>query len=100
MNAPVPELSEVLSEAVVGAGVVLQQTPLALTVSPPPDVTLPPPVAVICVMAVMSSVVTVGTCVVIGSVLLQEKRMAVTAIDKITVSKEIILVGFIAQGVV
>ena len=40
---PVP--STVLLFAVVGTGLVLQHTPLAVTVAPPSDITLPPLVA-------------------------------------------------------
>ena len=39
---------------------VFQQTPLAVTVAPPSDVTLPPPVAVVWVMFVTAAVVRIG----------------------------------------
>ena len=44
----------------MGEVVVFQQTPLAVTVAPPSDVTLPPPVAVVWVMFVTAVVVTAG----------------------------------------
>jgi hypothetical protein len=59
-NTPVPVPSEVRLSAVVGFGNVLQQTPLAVTVTPPFAVTLPPPVAVVCAMSTTSDVDTVG----------------------------------------
>ena len=59
-NTPVPVPSEVLSFAVVGLGDVLQHTPLAVTVVPPPEETFPPLVAVFTSMFEASVVVTVG----------------------------------------
>ena len=60
-NAPAPVPSLVRLFAVVGLGDVLQQTPRAVTEAVPSAVTFPPPVAVVCAMAVMgSTVVTVG----------------------------------------
>ncbi len=50
----------VLLLAMVGEEDVLQQTPLAVTVAPPSEVTFPPPVAVVWVMLVIELVVTVG----------------------------------------
>ena len=95
VKAPSPVPSEVMFEAVVGAGVVLQHTPLAFTVIPPPDVTFPPPVAEVWVIAVMASVVTVGTCTVTGSVLLQELKVTMADMDINMISKEDILIEFI-----
>jgi len=59
-NTPVPYPSVVLLSAIVGLGVVLQQTPLAATVAPPSDVTFPPLSAVVWVMFVTVVVVKVG----------------------------------------
>ena len=53
-------LSLVFKSAVVGFAVVLQHTPLAVTEAPPSEVTLPPDVAVVDVIADMAVVVTVG----------------------------------------
>lgn len=58
---PVP--SVVLLSLVVGLCDVLQQTPRTVTGSPPSDVTLPPPVAVVAVIEEMASAVTVGVVV-------------------------------------
>lgn len=44
----------------VGFTVVLQQTPFTVTVSPPSDVTLPPPVPVVAEVADGVLVITVG----------------------------------------
>jgi hypothetical protein len=60
VNAPVPVPSVVLLSAVVGLAEVLQQTPLTVTLAPPPEVTFPPPDAVVEVMDVIVAVVTVG----------------------------------------
>ena len=49
---------------VVGFDDVLQQTPRMVTAAPPSEVTFPPDVAVVCVMLVTSSVVTVGDVIV------------------------------------
>ena len=46
--------------AIVGFGVVLQQTPLPVTGDPPSAVTLPPVVAVVWVIIVTADVDTVG----------------------------------------
>jgi len=43
-----------------GLVVVFQQTPLAVIMELPSDVTFPPPVAVVCVMFVTTVVATVG----------------------------------------
>ena len=64
VNAPIPEPFVVLVLAVVGLEVVFQQTPRAVTVALPSDVTLPPPVAVFWVISVIEFVVTVGRVVV------------------------------------
>ena len=42
VNEPVPVPSEVFELAVVGLAEVLQQTPLAVIVKPPSEVTFPP----------------------------------------------------------
>jgi hypothetical protein len=60
VNAPVPVPSVVLLSAVVGLADVLQQTPLAVTLDPPSEVTFPPPDAVVEVIDVIVAVVTVG----------------------------------------
>ena len=60
MKVPVPVPLVVLLSAVVGLAEVLQHTPLAVTVVPPPEVTLPPPDAVVEVIDVIVVVVTVG----------------------------------------
>ncbi len=60
VNAPVPVPLVVLLSEVSGELNMLQQIPLAVTVVPPPDVTLPPPEAVEEVIAVIVLVVTVG----------------------------------------
>ena len=58
---PVPVPLMVLLFAVVGVGVVFQQTPLALTVAPPSAVTFPPLVAVVRAMSVTEAVVREGS---------------------------------------
>jgi hypothetical protein len=60
VNTPVPAPLLVVSSAVVGFADVLQQTPRAVTESPPSSVTLPPPDAVVEVIEVIVAVVTVG----------------------------------------
>jgi hypothetical protein len=60
LNAPVPEKSLVHESGKVGFGDVPQQTPRAVTVAPPSAVTLPPVNAVVCVIALIAAVVTVG----------------------------------------
>ena len=60
VNGPVPVLSVVLLSAVVGSSDVLQHTPLAVTESPPSEVTFPPLDAVVDVMLETEVVVTVG----------------------------------------
>jgi hypothetical protein len=57
---PVVPASVVLLLTVVGLGVVLQQTPLAVIVAPPSAVTFPPLVAVADAMDETVVVVTVG----------------------------------------
>ena len=60
VNVPVPVPSAVLLSEVVGLAEVLQQTPLAVTLDPPSEVTFPPPDAVVEVMEVIVAVVKVG----------------------------------------
>jgi hypothetical protein len=60
VNAPVPVPLVVLLSAVVGSAEVLQQTPRAVTLAPPSEVTFPPPDAVVEVIDVIVAVVTVG----------------------------------------
>ena len=60
VNVPVPVPSVVLLSEVVGLAVVLQQTPLAVTVAQPSKVTSPPEEAVVDVIEEMLVVVTVG----------------------------------------
>jgi hypothetical protein len=52
--------SVVLEFTIVGAVVVLQQTPCAVIAAPPVAVTVPPELAVVPVMEVIAVVVTVG----------------------------------------
>ena len=58
---PVPLPSVVWLSAIVGLAVVLQHIPLAVTLAPPLEVTLPPLVAVVKVMSVTEVVVTVAS---------------------------------------
>ncbi len=58
----------VLELTVVGFDVVLQQTPLAVTVVPPSDVTFPPQTALFDVIEDTELVVTVGVMAVVGFV--------------------------------
>ena len=60
MNGPVPVPLFVLLPAMVGFVDVDQQTPLAVTLAPPLDVTLPPETAVVNVIEEAAVVVTVG----------------------------------------
>jgi hypothetical protein len=60
VKTPVPVPSEVLESAIVGLAVVLQQTPLAVTMADPSKVTLPPLVAVVDETVETSVVDTVG----------------------------------------
>jgi hypothetical protein len=60
VNMLVPVPSVVLLLAVVGLAEVPQHTPLAVIVAPPSEVTFPPLVAVVDVVAVVVPVVTVG----------------------------------------
>ena len=57
---PVPSVVNV-ELAVVGFADVLQHTPRAVTVAPPSEVTFPPLVAVVEVIAVTTVVVTIGS---------------------------------------
>ena len=59
-KAPVPPPSVVWASAVVGAPAVFQQTPRAVTASPPSEVTLPPQEAAVEVTCVIAAVVTAG----------------------------------------
>ena len=60
VKEPAPLPSTVLSSAVVGFSLVLQQTPRAVTGEVPSFVTVPPLVAEVCVISVIAVVVTVG----------------------------------------
>ena len=60
VNEPVPAPSLVCASAMVGFCEVLQQTPRAVTLSPPSLVTLPPHVAEVEVIAEIVSVVRLG----------------------------------------
>ena len=60
MKIPIPEAFEVVELDIVGPVVVLQQTPRAVTVAPPSEVTFPPEEAVDVVIADVEVVVTVG----------------------------------------
>ena len=62
IQVPVPLI--VRLPVATGFGVVLQQTPRAVTVAPPSAVTLPPPAAVMEVIAVSDEVITVGKAIV------------------------------------
>jgi hypothetical protein len=57
---PLPSTVEPMFAVVVGLAVVLQQTPRAVTVAVPAEVTLPPAVAVYLVTPLAAVVVTVG----------------------------------------
>lgn len=61
VKEPVPLPSVVLLFAVVGLELVLQQTPLAVTVPPPSEVPFPPLEAVVPVMELTEVVVTAGS---------------------------------------
>ena len=61
VKLPVPLPSVVLLSEVVGLADVLQQTPRAVTVAPPSDVTFPPLDALFVVIKETVVVVTVGT---------------------------------------
>ena len=65
VNMPRPVPSVVWLPVVIGPGVVLQQTPRAVTVAPPSALTLPPLAEVVVVIAVTAVVVTVGKAVVV-----------------------------------
>ena len=58
VNGPVPEPSVVWGSVRVGAALVLQQTPRAVTGDPPSVVTLPPEVAEVMVITVAALVAT------------------------------------------
>ena len=61
MKIPIPVPSVVLvGKAMVGLGVVLQQTPRAVTAAPPSVLIVPPLPAVVLVIAVTAVVVIVG----------------------------------------
>jgi hypothetical protein len=61
VKAPVPEPPEAQESAVVGALLVAQHTPRAVTEKSPALVTAPPLVAVVAVIALAAVVLTVGT---------------------------------------
>jgi hypothetical protein len=60
VNEPVPVPSVVLELTVVGFCVVLQQTPREVTGDPPSDMTVPPHIAELSVIALIEAVVTIG----------------------------------------
>ena len=60
MNEPVPLPFVVWLSVMDGFALVLQQMPRAEIEAPPSAVTFPPPVAVVCVIAVIELVVIVG----------------------------------------
>jgi hypothetical protein len=60
VNDPIPAPSDVLLSLMVGLADVLQQTPLAVTVSPPSEVTVPPLEAAVKVTEDTAVVETVG----------------------------------------
>ena len=61
VNVPIPVPSLVLvNKAIVGLGVVLQQTPRAVTAAPPSVLIVPPLLAVVLVMDDMAVVTIVG----------------------------------------
>ena len=60
VKVPAPVPSVVRESAIVGLTDVLQHTPLAVTVAPPVEVTLPPEVADVWVIADAAVVVTTG----------------------------------------
>jgi hypothetical protein len=61
VKLPVPVPSAVFELVIVGVAAVPQQTPLAVTLAPPSEVTFPPAVAVLVVIAEAAVVVNVGT---------------------------------------
>jgi len=61
VKTPVPVPSVVFEFAIVGAAVVAQQTPRAVTAPPPSAVIFPPETAVVKVIEVTAAVVRVGT---------------------------------------
>lgn len=65
IKLPVPVPSVVVLSLIVGLCDVLQQTPRAVTASPPSEVTLPPPDAVVAVIEEMAVAVTVGVVVAV-----------------------------------
>jgi hypothetical protein len=67
VNTPVPVPSVVLvAKAIVGLGIVLQTTPLAVTVLPPSVITVPPHEAVLVAIELGKVVVSVSTSLLIG----------------------------------
>lgn len=65
VKAPVPVPSVVLKFIVVGFWLVLQHTPLAVTVAPPSEVMFPPEEADVAVIEIMFVVVKTGSVVVV-----------------------------------
>jgi len=68
LNIPDPVPSLVWLSAVVGLIAVLQQTPRAVTATPPSEVTFPPDVADVAVRPEMGVVVKVGAVAVVVNV--------------------------------
>ena len=61
VNVPIPvPLVVLVGKAIVGFGVVLQQTPRAVTAAPPSVLIVPPLLAVVFVIAVTAVVVIMG----------------------------------------
>ena len=60
VNEPIPLPSVVCESLIVGLGLVLQQTPLAVIADPPSDVIFPPLSALVVVTFVTAVVVIVG----------------------------------------
>jgi hypothetical protein len=60
VKLPGPEPSAVFLSAVVGLGLMLQQTPRAVTAAPPSELTSPPDNAEVSVILLTDAMVTVG----------------------------------------
>ena len=76
----------------VGSAEVFQHTPLAMTSSPPSDVTFPPDVALVCVIAETFAVVTDG-----GTAFLHDSAQSTAQINTITITG-VLKFRFIGSG--
>ena len=82
LKLPVPVPPLILLSEVVGVWLVPQQTPLAVTVAPPSEVTSPPPIAKIEVILETVANVTVGGVLIASFLQLYKKREMTLAIRK------------------